>query len=156
MKRYKIKEFKRYPKVCFYTIHDEDVEFSEIDQFFLRFKDDAKYKSDIQIIKGWIENIGLKYGAQDRHFRPERKAKAIPIFPSGTKLRLYLHHVNEQIVILGNGGIKSSRKVQQSPDAFPHFELMNKLITIFTKKLKKGEITVGDYSLKGDLTLILN
>lgn len=83
------------------------------------------------------------------------KAVAIPIPPPKSKLRLYCLHVSEQIVILGNGGKKTSQKVKDSPDAFPHFELMNHFATIFHHKKRSGKIIVDGSVLKGDLTFYI-
>lgn len=155
MKRYTIELYKSFEKTIFYTIHEREVTFSETDKFFLRFKDNPKYIKDIEVIKYWIEKIGREYGAKDRHFRPERKAHAIPIPPPKSDLRLYCFRVNEQIVILGNGGKKSSQKAQDSPDALPHFKLMNDFVSIFKIKLENGNITIKNDRLKGDLSFYI-
>lgn len=155
MKRYSIELFKSFGKVNFYTVHKRGSNFSETDNFLLRFKDDPKHTKDVQTITYWIEKIGREYGANERYFRPERKAHAIPIPPPKSKLRLYCLRINEQIVVLGNGGKKTSQKVQDSPDAFPHFELMNKLAHIFNLKKEKGEITIEENELQGDLSFYL-
>lgn len=152
MKRYTITLYKEFEKVCFYSIHEEGVDLCETDQFFIRFKDDAAYSKDIQTIKYWIGKIGNEYGALDRHFRQERKAKAIPVPPLKSKLRLYCHHINEQIVVLGSGGIKSSQKVQDSPDAFPHFEFMNEFASIFQTKINQHRLTISGKQILGDLS----
>lgn len=155
MKRYTIELFKSFEKTIFYTIHEREMDYSETDKFFLRFKDDPKHIKDVEIIKYWIEKIGREYGAKDRHFRPERKAHAIPIPPPKSNLRLYCYRVNEQIVILGNGGKKSSQKAQDSPDAFPHFTLMNNFASIFKIKLESGNIAIENKQLKGDLSFYI-
>lgn len=155
MKRYTITLYKEFEKVCFYSIHEEKMDLCETDQFFNRFKDEASYSKDIQTIKYWIEKIGNDYGALDRHFRPERKAKAIPIPPPKSNLRLYCHHINEQIVVLGNGGIKSSQKVKDSPDALPHFELMNVFATIFQQKMDQGKLSISGNRIEGDLSFYI-
>jgi hypothetical protein len=152
---YTIQLYKSFAKTNFYTIQEEGKEYSETDDFFLRFKDKKKYKKDIETIKYWIEKIGKEYGAQERHFRPERKAKAIPIPPPKSKLRLYCYHINEKIVILGNGGVKSSQKVQDSPDAYPHFTIMNIFATILLRKIRNGEIAYTNRTLTGKLSFYI-
>jgi len=153
VKRYRINLYKSFKKVNFYTIHEEGKKFSETDEFFLRFKGDQNHVDDIKIIKYWIEKIGNEQGAQERYFRPEKNARAIPIIKS--KLRLYCFRVNEQIVILGNGGKKSSQKVKDSPDALPHFTLVNDLAYIFNMKKQKGEIVVKNNEIKGDFSFYI-
>ena len=55
-------------------------------------------------------------------------------------------------MILGNGGIKSSQKVQDSPDAYPHFEVMNTLAFVIHKKLENDQIEITGKNISGDLT----
>ncbi len=155
MKRYKITLFKQFEKVSFYTVHEYNQRLSETDLFFSRFKDDSNYVTDIQVIKYWLEKIGNEYGAQERHFRPEKLASAIPIPPPQSKLRLYCYHVNEQIVILGNGGIKLSKKAQGSPETKPHFDLANDLAYLFALKINNGKIKIKGDTLSGDLTFFI-
>lgn len=155
MKRYTITLYKEFEKVCFYSIHERDMDLCETDQFFSRFKDDTSYFKDIEVIKYWIEKIGNDNGALDRYFRQEGRAKAIPIPPPKSNLRLYCHHINEQIVVLGNGGIKSSKKVQGSPDALPHFDLMNAFAYIFQHKISQGQLSVSGDRITGDLSFFI-
>ena len=153
MKRYRITLYKKYQKVSFYTIHEQEEELCETDKFFVRFKDDPAYVTDIQIIKYWMERIGNEQGAMERHFRPEKRAHAIPIPPPKSKLRLYCYRLNEQIVVLGNGGIKSSRSAQGSEETKPHFDLANDLAYILNLKISKQEITIQGQDLHGDLEI---
>ena len=48
---------------------------------------------------------------------------------------LYCIRINENIVILLNGGGKTSQKVQDSPDLLPKFRLANKISEAVTKSL---------------------
>lgn len=144
-----IKPYVNFEKTQFYTIEELGKGVNETDEFFIRFKDDPDYQKDIETIKYWIQKIGKESGALERHFRPERSAKAIPITVS--KLRLYCYRISEELVILGNGGIKSSQKVQDSPDAFPHFEVMNTLAFVIQLKLENGQIEISGKNISGDL-----
>lgn len=154
MKRYfEIKAYLDFDKTQFYTIQEDGKGLSETDEFFLRFKDDPSYQKDIETIKYWIQKIGKESGALERHFRPEAKASAIPI--AVAKLRLYCYRVNDQIVILGNGGIKSSQSVQKSPDAFPHFEDMNTVAFVTQVKLQKQEWSISGKNISGNLKFFI-
>lgn len=154
MKRYfEIKPYVSFDKTQFYTIEEVGKGISETDEFFIRFKDNPDYQKDIETISYWIQKIGKESGALERHFRPEKTAKAIPITVS--KLRLYCYRISDELVILGNGGIKSSQKVQDSPDAFPHFEVMNTLAFVIQMKLENGQIEIAGKNISGDLTFFI-
>lgn len=154
MKRYfEIKPYVSFDKSQFYTIEEVGKGINETDEFFIRFKDDPNYQKDIETISYWIQKIGKESGALERHFRPEAQAKAIPIIKS--KLRLYCYRISNELVILGNGGIKSSQKVQDSPDAFPHFEVMNTLAFVIQMKLENDQIEITGKNISGDLTFFI-
>ena len=154
MKRYfEIKSYVSFEKTQFYTIEEVRKGISETDEFFIRFKDNPDYQKDIETISYWIQKIGKESGALERHFRPESRAKAIPIIKS--KLRLYCYRISDELVILGNGGIKSSQKVQHSPDAIPHFEVMNTLAFVIQMKLENDQIEIAGKNISGDLTFFI-
>jgi hypothetical protein len=153
VKRYfNIEVYKSFDKVTLYTIREEGKEHNETDEFLLRFMSKSKFKKDIESIIYYLKRIG-EQGALQRYFRPEKKAVAIPIRSS--KLRLYGYRVSDQILIIGNGGKKTSKKVQDSPDAFPHFKLMNNLIYVIQRKLEKRELSIEGNVFQGDLNFYL-
>jgi len=151
VKRYNITLYKVYQKVSYYTIHSLDDKLCETDKFFNRFKDDPIHLTDIQTIKYWMERMGDNQGAMERHFRPEKRAHAIPILPQGSKLRLYCYRLNDRIVVLGNGGIKSSRAAQGSEETRLHFELVNSLAFVLQQKIAQQTIIIDEASLRGNL-----
>jgi hypothetical protein len=153
VKRYfEIKPYVSFDKTQFYTIEEVGKGINETDEFFIRFKDDPDYQKDIETISYWIQKIG-NTGALLRHFRPEKKGEAIPIDVS--KLRLYCYRISDELVILGNGGIKSSQKVQDSPDAFPSFEMINTVAFVIQMKLENDQIEIAGKSITGDLTFFI-
>jgi hypothetical protein len=154
VKRYfEIKEYASGDNTRVYTIHETGASLSETDQFFSQFKDDPKFKKDIEIIVKWIKKISSE-GALERFFRPENKGEAIPI--ESSKLRLYCYRVNDNILILGNGGQKTSRSVQNSPEAFPHFQTINEVALIVKWKESQGKLSIEGNHLKGELRFFIN
>lgn len=88
-----------------YSVKGGDLEFEKFIETFI----DSEYLKDYDIIDDVIDKILLN-GAQERYFRPEGKMLdylfAIPQKGLGCELRVFCLRINEQILILGNGGIK--------------------------------------------------
>ncbi len=149
MKRYNIKLYKIGQVASLYTIHFKGKTSNETDEFISRFLGNSKYKKDFDTIIQFLAKIG-ENGALERYFRPERKASALPI--SSSKLRLYCFRLSDRILIIGNGGIKTTKKVQDSLDCFPHFNLLNDLAYKLEYRLKEsGSVKINIKELKGNL-----
>ncbi len=148
--------FKSFKKVNFYTFEFEDAEQTETDKFFNKFENVTAVSSDLNNIVAWLTLIGEKYGAKLPFFRQEAAAHALP--PPMSKmirevvvndLRLYCVWISEEIVILANGGIKESQKVQDSIDLLPHFRFANAMA-------KQIDEFIGSGEFKFNNKLILN
>ena len=96
-----------------------------------------------ELIQLITQVIGNKYGAKQAFFnRQENKAVALP--PKGTfaevkiqsnfPFRLYCYRINENIVILFNGGLKTAQKVADCPDLSMKFRDAQ----IFVKAIEEG------------------
>jgi hypothetical protein len=130
--------------VTYYSVRWDTHELSETDKFIQKFlKQEILYKKDLQEILTLIEEIGNERGAKDIYFsRFEESATALPPSKSliingleilfyENKLRLYCIKISENIVVLFNGGVKSSQKVSDSPDIALKFREAQ----IFAKKI---------------------
>lgn len=155
MKRFKITEYKKLEKVNLYTVHFKGDEKNETDKFIDTFINHPKYQKDLQTIIYWIYKRIGKEGALERFFRPEKNAKALPIQPANPKLRLYCVRISDKILILGNGGVKTSKKVKDCPNCFPHFKNMNDIYFILNNSREKEETFVEDYKIIGKLKFYL-
>jgi hypothetical protein len=114
-------------KVTFYTVRFENSEVSETDKFFEKFEKIDK-KATQQLLSLLLDAIGTDHGAVDEFFnRPEDGVAGLP--PKGRitvdeikfyypkfPLRLYALRINEELVVLFNGGAKSAETNQDSPD----------------------------------------
>ena len=115
--------------VTFYTVKWEDAEISETGKFFDRMRKIPEMKDSIQKMAKLItEVIGNTYGAHEAFFnRFENRATALP--PKGKiklseiefdyigfPLRLYCLALNEELVVLFNGGIKDAQTIQETKD----------------------------------------
>ena len=150
-----IEEYKRFRKVTFYTLRYEDSELSETDKFIERFMSDENYKDDFDEIHRYIEKIGEEIGAISMFFRFEGKAGALPPKWCQNKLRLYCIRITDNIVILANGGIKSTQTAQGSGDLSMKFHFTNKAANEINKCIAEGQIIINEItaSLEGDLEL---
>lgn len=119
-----------------YTIQFMSKDKSEFERFYAKFKNDAEYDNDLMRIVALIDKIADK-GALERLFRPEGKYSdgvcALPVIQS--KLRLYCLRLSDKILILGNGGAKTTRTYNEDD------VLKGYVITLqnFEKLLKDGE-----------------
>lgn len=125
----------------------------EFEKFLLQYKNNSKYQRDLAIILARIRKL-LEDAADDRHFRYEGKmndrVRALPI-ESG-KLRLYCLKINDNIVVIGNGGIKNVPRYQDDP----HLDMCVKMLQKIDKKIRNGErrekIVTSGKDLEGELT----
>lgn len=150
MKRLRIEHYKALEKADFYTIRFIDKDICETDEFISRFINDLLHQDDVTKIVYWLNKMGQEFGTVERFFRLERGAvKAIPIYKS--KLRLYCIRLSDELLILGNGGVKTSQKLQDSPDAFPSFDTMVKLERSFRHRKGRNVISVSGRRITGNL-----
>ena len=77
----------------------------------------------------------------------EDNVQAIPI--SGGKLRLYCLRLSEQILILGNGGVKNSRTYQEDPMLYGYVLDLQRFEKILNKKIEDGSVSVEERELQG-------
>lgn len=135
-------------KTTFYTIKKEGEDLSETDKFFDKYGDENhpfhQQASELAVLI--FEAIGDKYGAiNDFITRTKNRAQSLPPKPSSSlfeikelginfPLRLYCYRVNEEILILFNGGIKDKHSDQKSKDISFKFQE----VQTFVKKIEEA------------------
>lgn len=142
-------------KTTLYSISFEKDGTTEFEKFVSEFELNAKYNSDYQRIIAALQAI-LDNGALERFFRPEGKmtdnVHAIPI--NGSKLRLYCLRISEQIIILGNGGVKSTRRYQEDPKLYGYVLDLQRFEIILKDNIERGYISVDEKELCGANNII--
>lgn len=137
-------------KATLYSISFEKDGTTEFEKFVAEFEMNAEYNSDYQRIIAALQVI-LDKGALERFFRPEGKMNdnvhAIPI--EGGKLRLYCLRISEQIVILGNGGVKNTKSYQEDPKLYGYVLDLQRFEKILKENIDKGYISVDVKELHG-------
>lgn len=150
-----IEEFKHYKHVTFYTIRYDDSELSETDKFIKRFlEEETVYKDDLDDIVNWINEIGIR-GLKYINLRAENDAYALPPYTESSNLRLFCIKITNSIILLGNGGIKSSQTVQESNDLSMKFHDINRFSKSINEAIRSGNLIVDKMTLKGDFELFL-
>lgn len=147
-----IVEFEEYEKVKFYTLKYQEEE-TEVDKFFEQFSEDFDYEEDIDIITKWFERIGER-GALERYLRPEGKRKdtvwAIPL--ETCNLRLFLLRLSDEIIILGNGGRKTTATYNEDPFLNSCVELLQEIDGYIRSRLSKGKLSIYGKQIFGNTT----
>lgn len=137
-------------KVSLYSISFEMDGTTEFEKFVSEFEMNATYNRDYQRILAALQAI-LQIGALERFFRPEGtmrdNVQAIPV--EGGKLRLYCLRLSDQIVILGNGGVKVTRTYEQDPKLYGYVLDLQRFERILKENINKGYVRIQEKVLTG-------
>ena len=137
-------------KTSLYSISFDKDGTTEFEKFVAEFEMNATYNGDYQRIIAALQAI-LCLGALGRCFRPEGKQDGrmatIPI--EGGMLRLYCLRISEQIVILGNGGVKKTRTYEEDPKLYGYVMDLQRFEKILNENLEKGFVRIEKKELTG-------
>lgn len=137
-------------RTTLYSISFEMDGTTEFEKFVAEFEMNASFNKSYQRIIAALQQI-LAFGALERFFRPEGKMSdnvaAVPL--EGGKLRLYCLRLTDQIVILGNGGIKSPGPYENNPKLYGYVLDLQRFEKILNNKLTKGHVSIQEKELKG-------
>ena len=150
-----IELFEECDKVNFYTLRFQDEE-TEVDKFLDKFPEGCKYDKEIDKIIKWIDQIGER-GAHERYFRPEgKRSDDVWAIPIDTKhLRLYVIRLSEHVVILGNGGIKTTKTYNEDPILNTYVELLQEVDGYIKGRIKNRQLSIYQKQLFGNLNFHL-
>lgn len=153
-KKIEIEIFEEHDKVTFYTLRYVDEDLSETEVFFQGIIDSRKFDEDLEIISKMIDKIG-ENGAKQNNFRkagtPKDGVGAIPEYLYSSKLRLYAIRLNENIVILGNGGLKTTKTYNEDPHLDGCVELLIKVDKLLKHKIRTNQVSLYNKQLYGNL-----
>ena len=112
-------------------------------KFLNEFKDNATYNKDFNTILLALSKI-IDKGALERFFRNEGKmndnVKALAI--DSRKLRLYCLRISDHILILGNGGVKTTRTYQENEKLSGYVMDLQTFDKVLLKAQKSGKVTI--------------
>lgn len=90
-------------------------------------------------------------GFLERYFRPEGKIRdnvcALPI-ESG-RLRLYCLRLSDSVLIVGNGGKKTTKTYNESEELSGYVISLQKLDELIKVAVRKGDIIIEEKSIQG-------
>lgn len=141
-----------------YSVKQEGHELNETDKFFSRFEEesDPYFESAQELLSLVIDVIGNKYGATDDFInRFKNKGFALPPKPNSYiieikdlginfPLRLYCYKVNNEILILFNGGIKDKASDQECHDLSFKFQETQRFCQKIIDALNDGIIKINE------------
>ncbi|MDO4461531.1 MAG: hypothetical protein Q4C30_03400 [Bacteroidia bacterium] len=138
-----LKTIEQNDNVGMFSICFDGNKESEFETFLNEFKDNAMYNKDFNIILMALAKI-IDKGALERFFRNEGKmndnVKALSI--DSRKLRLYCLRISDQILILGNGGVKNSRTYQEDERLSGYVMDLQAFNKVLIRAQKEGKITI--------------
>lgn len=130
---------------------------SKDDESTLFFKKliDGGEETNAGIISYQIKKIG-DFGAEERYFRYAAKPKDHVVELPGhntlkSKYRLYCLRYSAKVLLLGNGGLKTTRTYQEDPFLNDCVETLKKINKEITFRLKDGRIKIVDKIISGQL-----
>lgn len=147
---------------------DDDSSYTEADKFFEKFgqsEDEEIVDAANLILQFLTHEISEVYGAKNEFFnRNERKAQALPykndekskriigidFFYKDFPLRLYCYRINNNIIVLFNGGKKTSDSAQESPDVSLKFYEAQTYVAKIEEALREKNIIVDNSELCSD------
>lgn len=138
-----LKTIEQNDNVGLFSICFDGSELSEFEKFLNEFKDNATYNKDFNVILLALSKI-IDKGAIERFFRNEGKmndnVKALAI--DSRKLRLYCLRISDQILILGNRGIKTTRTYEEDSKLSGYVMDLQTFDKVLLSAQKSGKVTI--------------
>ena len=124
---------------------------SEFEKFIAKFRDDAEYSEDYARIAAFVTRIA-RTGALERYFRNEGKMSdsvvAIPV--TSSKLRLYCLRLSDKILVLGNGGVKKTRRYEVDPILNGYVMTLQKFEELLRREVANGNVNITESTIETD------
>lgn len=143
-------------KVSLYSPHFEGEQYSEFENFLLKYKD--LYPEDVKQIVYRLDII-KRDGAEDRHFRYEGTRKdrvmALPSHLETTSLRLYLLNIEAKILIIGNGGLKETATYEEDVILHKQVKTLQKIDIELKQREQQKIIVIKGTELLGELSFTI-
>ena len=138
-------------KAGLFTIIFEGEGMSEFDSFYDKFINDAERSADLQQILTQIDLMLNVRGFTERNFRPEGKMRdnvvALPVYKNS--LRLYCLRLSDSVLIVGNGGVKRTQKVEEDKILNGYVISLQKLDALLKADIRRGLVRIEKTEIIG-------
>ena len=150
MKTVNLKTIEQNDNVSLYSICFNGNDLSEYENFLMKFKDNSTLNQDFQRILLALEKI-IDRGALERFFRVEGKMndRVSALAIDSRKLRLYCLRISDQILIVGNGGIKTTRTYQEDESLSGYVMDLQRFDELLKQAQQNGSITIEKNMIVG-------
>lgn len=147
----KITLFDESDVCAIYSIQFSSQDIPEFQRFLERFEENLEFRHDYEVIINAITRI-FERGAKERYFRPEGKFMdrvcALPI--DSASLRIYCIRLSDNVLIVGNGGVKKGIATYQESDELRGYVLtLQKLDGLIKRCEKEGIVKVSHSRING-------
>lgn len=146
-----IQSVRQTEKAGLFTICFEGDSYTEFQKFIIKGNENATLQPDLQKILNAIQRMMNAVGFLERYFRPEGKIRdrvaALPIQTS--KLRLYCLRLSDSVLIVGNGGQKTTKTYDEDPELNGYVITLQKLDDILRLAEQKGTIHIEETEIEG-------
>lgn len=133
-----------------YSISFEKDGTTEFEKIVDAFERNSIYRKDYGRILAALQVI-LEKGALERFFRPEGgigdSVAALPL--EGGKLRLYCLRISEQILVIGNGGVKTVRRYEDDKLLLGYVMDLCHFESLLNRLLESGVVRIIKKNLEG-------
>lgn len=150
MKTINLKTIEQNDNVSLYSICFNGSDVSEFEDFLMKFKDNSTLNYDFQRILLALEKI-IDRGALERFFRIEGKMndRVSALAIDSRKLRLYCLRISDQILIVGNGGVKTTRTYQENEQLSGYVMDLQRFDELLKQAQQNGSITIEKNMIVG-------
>lgn len=134
-----------------FTIYFEGDSYTEFQKFIMKGNENATLQPDLQKILNALQRMLSAVGFLERYFRPEGKIRdrvaALPI--QTCNLRLYCLRLSDSVLIVGNGGRKSSKTYNEDKELNGYVINLQKLDELLKSAERKGSIWIEETTIVG-------
>jgi hypothetical protein len=150
MKNAKLQTIATSDKVGLYSILFDNNQETEFRKFLMKFRDNATLNKDYQAIINALDRI-IANGAFERYFRVEGKMndRVSALAIESKQLRLYCLRISDQVLILGNGGVKTTRTYEESKELSGYVMDLQKFDELLKQAQKEGKIHIVQNIITG-------
>lgn len=146
-------------KVSLYSPKFENEDYTEFEKFLLNYKDKEEFATDLGVIFARL-NVIKEHFAEDRYFRyegtPSDRVHALPAkFLDSSRLRVYCIVINRKVVILGNGGVKTTATYEEDPHLNKCVQTLQKIDFEIKMRESRKLIVIKGSQLEGELSFYI-